>query len=387
MDRRSFVRLMAAVPFAPSLKAAPGDPVKPDALPKLNVVTKYAAAAVPGMPGPYPGRVIAVKSDKSVDVETSAAKDEVVREMMARGMCALTGKKTPLEAWKQFVVPADVVGIKVNCGGHPWCVSAYEIVAEIVRQLGAAGVPPTQVYVYERFQNQLDNVNYAPHLPEGVTIVAAETANRRADNRGYDPATYVEADLFGEEDTRSSMMKLVSQKLTKIINVPNMKDHGATGATGCLKNIAYGSFSNVARTHYRGKSHTYSFVGTLASVEPLRSRTVLQIMDGLRGVWHGGPFARTRKYVFYPKQILFGTDPVAIDRLLLDIIDDERKRHGAISIYDRSPQYLKMDDGAARDADPNVNIIIREPGHVEFAASLGLGVADKARIKVQDIVV
>jgi len=387
MDRRDFVRLLAAVPLVPSLKGAPGNPGTPDARPKLNVVSKYAPAAVPGMPGPYPGRVIAVKSEKCVDVETSAANDEVVREMMARGMCALTGKKTALEAWRQFVVPADVVGIKVNCGGHPWCVSAYEIVAEIVRQLGAAGVPPTQVYVYERFQNQLDNVNYAPHLPAGVTIVAAETANRRADNRGYDPATYVEADLFGEEDTRSNMMKLVSQKLTKIINVPNMKDHGATGATGCLKNIAYGSFSNVARTHYRGKSHTYSFVGTLASVEPLRSRTVLQIMDGLRGVWHAGPFARTRKYVFYPKQILFGTDPVAIDRLLLDIIDDERKRHGAISIYDRSPQYLKMDDGAARDADPNVNIIIREPGHVEFAAGLGLGVADKARIKVQDVVV
>jgi len=384
MDRRNFVRLLAALPLVPSLK---GEAASPDGLPKLNVVTKYAPSATPGMPGPFPGRVIAVKSDKSVDVETSAANDEVVREMMARGMCALTGKKTPLEAWRQFVQPSDVVGIKVNCGGHPWCVSAYEIVAEIVRQLGAAGVPPTQVFVYERFQNQLDEVNYAPHLPEGVTMVAAETANRRADNRGYDPATYVEADLFGEEDTRSNMMRLVSQKLTKIINVPNMKDHGATGATGCLKNIAYGSFSNVARTHYRGKSHTYSFVGTLASVEPLRSRTVLQIMDGLRGVWHGGPFARTRKYVFYPKQILFGTDPVAIDRLLLDIIDDERKRHGAISIYDRSPQYLKVDDGAARDASPNVNIIIREPGHVEFASSLGLGIADKARIKVQDVVV
>jgi uncharacterized protein DUF362 len=384
MDRRSFVRLMAAAPFVPSLKEA-ADP--PDALPKLRIVTPYAPAPRPGMPGPFPGRVVAVKSEKCVDTETSAANDAVVREMMARGMCALTGKATALEAWREFVVPADIVGIKVNCGGYPWCISAYEIVAEIVRQLGAAGVPPTQVYLYERFQNQLDECNYAPHLPAGVTIVAAETANRRADNRGYDPATYVEADLFGEEDTRSNMMRLVSQKLTKIINVPNMKDHGATGATGCLKNIAYGSFSNVARTHYRGKSHTYSFVGTLASVEPLRSRTVLQIMDGLRGVWHAGPFARTRKYVFYPKQILFGTDPVAIDRLLLDIIDDERKRHGAISIYDRSPQYLKMDDGAARDADPNVNIIIREPGHVEFAASLGLGVADKARIKVQDIVV
>ena len=35
-----------------------------------------------------------------------------------------------------------------------------------------------------------------------------------------------------------------------------MKDHGATGVTGCLKNIAYGSFSNVARTHHKGVSHT-----------------------------------------------------------------------------------------------------------------------------------
>jgi hypothetical protein len=376
MDRRSFVRLLAAAPLAPAL---------PEALPKLKVVSAYPPADVPGMPGPYPGRVVSVKSEKSVDPATNAANGDVVREMMARGLCALTGAKTAPEAWRRFFAPEDVVGIKVNCGGHPYVVSSYEIVAEAVRQLMALGIPTKQIYLYERFQNQLDEVNYAPHLPEGVTIVAAETANRRADNRGYDPAVYVEADLFGEEDTRSNMMRLVSQRLTKIINIPNVKDHGATGATGCLKNIAYGSFSNVARTHHRGKSHTYSFVGTLASVEPLRSRTVLQIMDGLRGVWHGGPFSRTRRYVFYPKRIFFGTDPVAIDRLLLDIIDDERKAHGAISIYDRSPQYLKVDDGAARDADPNVNIIIREPGHVEYAAKLGLGVADLARIKVQDI--
>ena len=144
---------------------------------------------------------------------------------------------------------------------------------------------------------------------------------------------------------------------------------------------------DVARTHQGGKSHTYSVVGTLASIEPLRSRTVLQIMDGLRGVWHGGPFARTTRYVFYPRQIMFGTDPVAIDRLLLDIIDNKRRDQGAISIWDRSPSSLKIDDGRARDADLNVNIIIREPGHVEFASSLGLGVHDIAKIKVQDVTV
>ena len=371
--------MLAAAPLVPASRLAA------ETAPKVKIVTRHAAAAQPGMPGPYRGRVVAVHSERAVDADSSAANDEVVREMLSRGMRQLTGAESDREAWRRFFEPEDVVGIKVNCGGHPWVVSDHGLVAEVIRQLGAAGVPPEQVYIYERFQNQMDNVNYAPHVPKGVKIVAAESANRRTDNAGYDPATYVEADLFGEEDTRSNMMRLVSRTLTKIINIPNVKDHGATGATGCLKNIAYGSFSNVARTHHEGVSHTKTFVGTLASVEPLRSRTVLQIMDGLRGVWHAGPFARTRRYVFYPKKLFVGTDPVAIDRLLLDIIDEKRKEMGAISIYDRSPKYLKVDDGRARDADPNVNIIIREPGHVQYAASLGLGEADLAKIKVEEI--
>jgi hypothetical protein len=400
MHRRAFVRLLAAAASAPAslvgLRRTPlhaprgeADAIaqRPPDLPALRVVSSYKPSAMPGMPGPYPGRVVSVSSDTCVDTATGAARDDVVREMMAQGMRALTGASTTPDAWRRFFQPSDVVGIKVNCGGYPHVVSAYEIVAETIRQLTGIGVPVTQIYVYERFQNQLDEVNYTPRIPEGVRIVAAERANRNVDNSGYDPATYLEADLFGEEDTRSNMMRLVSGRLTKIINIPNMKDHGATGVTGCLKNIAYGSFSNVARTHQRGKSHTYSVVGTLASIEPLRSRTVLQIMDGLRGVWHGGPFARTTRYVFYPRRILFGTDPVAIDRLLLDVIDEKRRAEGVLSIWDRSPSSLKMDDTRARDADPNVNIIIREPGHVEFASTLGLGVYDLAKIKVQDVTV
>ena len=239
--------------------------------------------------------------------------------------------------------------------------------------------------LYERFFGQLAEVNYAPHLPEGVQIQAAERGNRAPEQRDYDPLTYVEAQFFGEEDTRSNMMRLVSERVTKIINVPNMKDHGATGVTGCLKNVAYGSFSNVARTHDEGVSHTLTAVGTLAAVEPLRSRTVLQIMDGLRAVWHGGPFAPTERFLFFPRQILFGTDPVAIDRLLLDIIDDKRKAEGAISIWDRDPEYLKPNDNIARDGDPNVNILIREPRHVEVAGRMGLGEWELAKIKLEEI--
>lgn len=380
MKRRTFVQLLAASPLAsPLTEAEAGE------APKYRVASKYKPAATPGMPGPYRGRVVSVKSAKCPDENRDQADPAVVREMMERGMRALTGESKTIDAWRQFIKPDDVVGIKVNAGGRPYVVSAPEIVAETIRNLMAVGVKPSQIYVYERFQSQLDEINYAPHLPEGVTIFGAEQGNRGVDNNRYDPLTYVEADFFGEDDTRSNMIRLISEKMTKVINIPNMKDHGATGVTGCLKNIAYGSFSNVARTHYNGTSHTLSFVGTLAAVEPLRSRTVLQIMDGLRGVWHGGPFAHTKKYVFYPKTLMFGTDPVAIDRLLLDIIEAERKVHGAISVWERSEKYLKADDTRARDADPNVNIIIREPGHIEYAAKLGLGEHDIKKINVQEI--
>jgi len=50
------------------------------------------------MPGPYPGRVVSVRSDRSVDTSTGRANDDVVREMMARGMRALTGAATTPDA-------------------------------------------------------------------------------------------------------------------------------------------------------------------------------------------------------------------------------------------------------------------------------------------------
>jgi uncharacterized protein (DUF362 family) len=381
MRRRTFVRLLAAAPIASHLTAEEAAKI-----PNYRIVTAYKTSSAPGMPGPYPGKVVSVKSAECLSGDGLKINAEVVRAMVERGMRALTGEANSLDAWRRFIAPDDVVGIKVNVVGHPWVVSSHPLVAEVVRNLMAVGVEPARIYVFDRFRDQLDEVNYAPFLPEGVNRFAAERKNENVDRENYDLETYVDADFFGEKDTRSNMMELISRTLTKVISIPNMKDHGATGVTGCLKNVAYGSFSNVARTHdNKGVSHTYSFVGTLANVEPLRSRTVLQIMDGLRGVWHGGPFARTTKYVFYPRQIWFGTDPVAMDRLLLDVIDDERKRQGAISIWNRDRSTLDFVNGKKRDEDPNTNIIIREPGHVEYAGKLGLGVHDIGKIQIERI--
>lgn len=369
MHRRTFIQVAAAATTA--LQAADHK------LPKYRVVSRYPAAAQPGMPGPYPGQVVSVHADKCIDTATEKPDDAVVREMMDRGIRTLTGDNNARDAWARFITPSDIVALKVNCSGAPGIMSTPAVVAEIVRNLIAVGLKPDAIWLYERFQDQVNSVHYDRYLPPGVNIWTAE--NRRGSTESYDPATYVDARFFDEDDTRSNLIRLVGSRFTKIINVPNMKDHGAAGVTGCLKNIAYGSFSNVARSHAGSETNTYSFIGTLASVEPLRSRTVLQVMDGLRGVWHGGPFSPTRKFRFYPKTMMFGTDPVAIDRLLLDIIDDKRKAEHAVSVWDRSPKYLSA---GADPANPNMNQFVREPGHIEYAGRMGLGVYDLDKIKV-----
>ena len=365
MNRRHFLHLAATSPLL----------AQQSNIPKYRVVTHFDRIPDGGMPGRYPGKAIRVHSDRAVDTTANRVNAEPVKAMLSAGICALAGVSDERDAWSQFISPTDVVGIKVNCSGAPAINSNPELVAAIIQSLLSVGVPAEHVYIYDRFQNQMRIVNFGPRVPAGVKLAAAETS--RGSILGYDPFTYVEADFFGEEDTRSNLIRLVSKTFTKVINVPTMKEHRAAGVTGCLKNIAYGDFSNVARSHQGVKTNTYSFIGTLASVEPLRSRTVLNVMDGLRSLWQGGPFLQSHKFLFFPKQIVLGTDPVALDRLLIDMIEEKRRQEGAPSIFNRSKEHLRE----GPELDPNFNSFIREPGHVEYASHLGLGVYDKSEIK------
>jgi len=366
MQRRAFLQWSAAVPAA--LASVTND------IPKYRTVSSYQPHPIKG----FPASVVAVHSEKSIDPATEKVDADTVRQMIERGMTALTGEKAPAMAWKRFFTPADVVGIKVNCSGAPRIMSHPVVVADIVRNLVATGVKPENIYIYERFPDQLDSVNYPKYLDAKVNMHAVEAS--RGSVRNYDPNVFVECNFFGEEDTRSNMVRLVTEKFTKIINVPNMKDHGAAGVTGCLKNIAYGNFSNVARSHANSKTNTKTFIGTLASTEPLRSKVVLNIMDGLKGVWHGGPFVLNPKFAYFPKRMMFGTDMVAMDRLLIDVIENKRKEEHARSVWDRSTDQIIQ----GRSSDPNKNQFIREPGHIEYAAGMGLGEYDIKKIHVQE---
>lgn len=331
------------------------------------------------MPGPYAGRVVRVHSESSIGARSAAVNQEVVTRMLSTGMRCLTGDARDEDCWARFIAPHDIVGIKVNCSGAPHVMSSPELVGAIAKNLISIGLRPEHIWIYERFEYQLKSVGYERFVPTGVQIWSAEGSLRKS-LIGYDPDTYVDVTFFGEEDTRSFMTRPVADTFTKIINVPKMKEHQAAGVTGCLKNISYGNFSNMDRSHRFVKTNTYSFIGTLASVEPIPSRTVLNVMDGLNSVWQAGPFSEYPQFRFYPKQILVGTDPVAMDHVLINVIEAKRKAEGAPSLFDRSRAHIGPDN-----SNPQFNHYIREPGHVEYASQLGLGVYEWSRIKLEEI--
>ena len=292
-------------------------------------------------------------------------------------MKELTQEKSAQAAWAKFIKPGDIVGIKINPSGAPACCSSPEILREIITSVQTVGVPARNILVYDRYSYEMDIGSYQALLPPGVRIVGIQDAF--VDASGYDPNIYCAANFFGEWETRSYMASIVGEVVTKIINVPTMKDHSAAGVTGALKNLAYGTFNNVARTHRAPYSFTNPLIGMMCTVEPLRSKAVLHIMDGMRQVWHGGPLTQVQDFIDQTGILLVATDPVALDTIELEAIEKKRRERGAPSLWQHDPNSITEDnDDFFHDAAKN--LFFRQPGHIAAAGELGLGIADLKQI-------
>jgi len=384
MDRRTFVKrtcLGSAGLLLGGVSDLAADGVVLPTPPPIDVHEPSDSKPSPlRMPGLYPGRVIELLDSRSI--VNNRVSQPVISVMLERGMKELTGETSSAAAWAKFVTPADIVGIKINPSGAPACCSSPEIIKEIIKGLESAGVPTRNIVVFDRYAYEMDIGSYQTHLPPGIGVVGIQES--KLDASGYDPNVYCQASFFGEWETRSYLASLVTQRLSKIINVPTMKDHSAAGVTGCLKNLGYGTFNNVARSHQSPYSFTEPLIGVMCSVEPLRSKAVLNIMDGTRQVWHGGPLTQAPQFIYPAGLLLVGTDPVAMDTIELQAIEKKRQQEGAPSVWARDPKSITT-DGREFYHDSTKNLFYRQPGHIAAAGKLGLGVSDLKQIEHRQI--
>jgi uncharacterized protein (DUF362 family) len=385
MNRRTFVYNAALGTLNLGLLGAL--PTRQDGSSLKDLRIDVQAPATPhsplGMPGLFPGRVVEVfHANSLVDRRVS---QPAVRAMLDQGMRALTGDSVSRDAWARFFDPRDVVALKVNPSGVPGTVTSIPLLREVIAALASIGVPHKNMIVYDRNSNQLEVNGYHTLVPSGVRVVGLDQRwSVKGETRsGYDPNVFVEMDCFGERETRSYLASVVCTEATKVVNLPCLKEHNASGVTGCLKNLAYGSFNNVARTHVDPKTYTDPVIPVMCSVGPLRSKSVLHVMDGIRAVYHGGPFAWNPEFVWEARTLLIGTDPVAVDRIELEIVEQKRKEVGVPSLWDRDPKYLATSGEMQRSAFKNP--FYREPGHIRTASALGLGKWEMTEIRRERI--
>ena len=335
------------------------------------------------LPGPFPGRVVKVTdehalADDKVDATAVAA-------MFERGVRSLTGVDMRA-SFRMFFGTDDVVGLKVNPVGAPLISTKPELVEATVHWLVDNGIKPRNIIIWDRFDLDLRGAGFTAARFPGVRIAALQTMAdegkncRNADGRhvsagNFDPEAFyfvkgvVGKGVRGYQDDEyyfnqhvfngehSYFGKLLTKRMTKLINLAAYKNTG-NGISMATKNLGYAAICNTGRLH---APLFFRVCTEVLAAPPIREKLVLNVTDGLRAQYDGGP-DKNEKFVYHNNALYFATDPFALDMVCHRELVAKRKAMGVdVNEHPKFTEYL------------------------HYAEKLGLGVADPARLTLLEV--
>jgi uncharacterized protein (DUF362 family) len=346
LNRRKFFTLLGAGSAAIAIRPVFGlssDNYQVKAKPATNIAD---AAKNPrtasSMPGKYPGKVVLVKNEKSVVNDEPV--EAVAYLMLQSAMTELTGQNNLKKAWRTFVSPGEKIGLKVNPVAGKTLSTSHAVVKSVIKQLNESGIKRSDIIIWDRRDMDLADAGFTSENYPGIKITGTELKDEAGSFYDKDGKLYGEknidkewfywADVEGEYDSEtmpyminggkySYFSKIVTQEVDKIINIPILKNAGGS-ITNAMKNLAFGVISNTGRLHTSLWNDTCAEVCAFA---PVRDKVVLNITDGLRGCFNGGPDANPQFICNY-NTLMAGSDPVAMDRIAYGIIVAKRIAEG-----------------------------------------------------------
>ena len=353
VNRRGFLQaalIAGAVAASPARAAFPSpqdeegaefEVADPDAL----VTNVSRAMAVPkteiSMPGRYPGVVAEVRHPEPF-VE-GRLQEETVAAMLAASMKLLTGAKDERDAWAEFFNPEDRIGLKFNWVGARLIGTTFEMVRSVIAALESIGVPRGNMLMWDHYQTNYTMAGVNEESFPGIGLRYQQYFDgppKEKRGKGFellDMEMYYEADHVIPDDqnmleytlnggTRSYFPKFLSEDIDKIICVPVLKHHEVSLVAHAFKNLSYGATSNCIRGHF----FIDRYIAETCAFPPIRDKVVLNILDGLRAQYAGGP-APVAKYIWRPGLVMAATDPVSFDSVSLDMIVEKQVETGFIS--------------------------------------------------------
>jgi hypothetical protein len=292
--------------------------------------------------GTTPSAVVVTVHDPQA-TDAFRARPEIVRAMVDRGITNLTGKATVADAWRSIVCTQDtagltkeVIGLKVYSMPGPNSGTRPAVVAAIVEGLLAAGVPPKHIIVWDRQLWQLRLAGFAD-LADHYGIRLAGSAQAGYDDKAPPYENPILGKLIwgdlefgrqGENVGRNSYFsKLLTQEITRIINISPMLNHDLAGVSGNLYSLAIGSVDNVVRFE-ADTDRLARAVPEIYAQALLSDRVALNVTDALICQYEGGE----RGLLHYSKalnELRFSKDPVALDCLSVRELGELRAASGA----------------------------------------------------------
>lgn len=262
----------------------------------------------------------------------------VIRRMVDALVLATTKQRDLRTAWRTLVQPKDRVGIKVATTGGRYFCTHPAVVESIVAGLELAGVPRSQVTVWDRSSQNLAAAGYS--LRQGSYQVRGIDPPK-----GFDPRAKFMAPMLGqliwgdlqfrgrlfglspearEEQqlsNESHFARVLNSGFTKIINLPVLSDEPSAGLAGALYNLTVPNVDNNRR--FVQKFGTSS-IPDLYLDPRLGPKVVLHLMDALVAQYAAGP-EFDPNYAANYRTLLASKDPVALDATGLALLENWRR--------------------------------------------------------------
>jgi len=328
------------------------------------------SAAGPDTPAAPTTAKVFYAVDTAAVSATRSVNASVVQRMVDDVVVAVTGKPDVRQAWASLVKKEDRVGIKVAASGGAVSGTNPQVVDAIVSGLLSAGIPSSQIIVWDR---NLEDLIAAGYRKDGGRYTL-----RWVDPKtGYDPKAQVSApvlgkliwgdsgfgaqgtgfsDLSGDQlSSQSFYSRILSRDVTKIINVPSLMDSFLTGVNGAFANMVLPNLDNWRR-FTKPPSFGDPYLAEIYADAIIHDKVVLTILDGIFLQYAGGPFANPG-FLQDHLTIYASKDPVAIDATAVRLIDEARK-----------PSKLPL--------------LGPMTGWLDSAHSVGLGIRDETKIEM-----
>ncbi len=280
--------------------------------------TVVAADATPPATDAAKARVVIARNPRAISERGACDLNETVR-LFDRALVELTGAKTPADAWKALgIVPADTVAVKVNCNNWTIALSPKpELVEALCRSLQTV-VPANRIIVYDNEEAAMQESGFTP-------------------NRSAAGVRFTGTDKWDGFDTSERLTRLVTRDATKIINLASLKtvDEKDLIVSLLLKNHI-GSLvpEDMAKCH-----GDHDFLAGVCARPSLKSKTVLNIISGLRATYQRG-------VPWYWGGILMSRDPLAAETAAIGVINEKRKQEGLTRLA--LPAYLPIAENKYR---------------------------------------